>query len=162
LAEDPALVRVPTDRATPQAALVADVAAEMDCAVRAQIAAQAAAAALVAGWASRDDAMADRDRLAAALDAAGERAATLGWDDAWRALAALRAATLAEIAARAAPLPRLRRLTLPAPLPASLLAYDLDAEDIGQVFARGEQIAARNRARHPGFLPASAPIEVLV
>jgi prophage DNA circulation protein len=162
LAEAPGLVAVPADRSTPQAALVADVAREIDVAVRAELAARAAAAALAAGWDSQDDAMADRDRLAAALDAAGEGAAVVGWDDAWRALAALRAASLAEIAARAAPLPRLRRLTLPAALPACLLAYDLDADAIGNVFVRGEQIAARNGARHPGFLAAGGPIDVLV
>ena len=162
IAVQPVLVAVPTDRSSASAAAAADAAAALAAACRALVAARAAAAATQAGWPTREDALADRDRLAAALDLAAEDAAAAGWDDAWRQVIALRAAALAEISERAAPLPRLRLLTLPAPTSAALLAFRLDGDALADVWARGEAIAARNRAPHPGFLPAAAPIEVVL
>jgi prophage DNA circulation protein len=162
IAARPVLVAVPADRSTASAAAAADAAASLAASCRALIAARAAVAATGAGWATREDALADRDRLAAALDLAAEDAAATGWDDAWRQVIALRAAILAEISDRAAPLPRLRQLTLPAPTSAALLAFRLDGDGLADVFARGEAIAARNRAPHPGFLPAAVPVEVVL
>jgi prophage DNA circulation protein len=162
VAAQPVLVVVPTDRSTTAAAAAADAARALAASCRALIAARAAVAATGAGWATREDALADRDRLAAALDLAAEDAAAAGWDDAWRQVIALRAASLAEISDRAAPLPRLRQLTLPAPTSAALLAFRLDGDALADVWARGDAIAARNRAPHPGFLPAAAPIEVVL
>jgi prophage DNA circulation protein len=161
VALDPSLVVVPTDRSTPAAASIADTAAALAATARALVAGEAARAALSGTWASREDALRDRDSLADALDMAAEAAAGLGWDDAWRAALATRALVVAEITARAAPLPRIRRLSLAVPLPASLVAYSMDPDALATVFARGTQIAERNRAPHPGFLPASRAVEVL-
>ena len=155
------LVVVPTDRSTPECAATADLMAALAVALRCQIGARAAAAAIAAGWATREDALADRAALADLLEAGAEAAAALGWDDAWRQALALRGTLLDEIADRAAPLPQLRRMTLPGTIPASLLAFALDGDALADVFDRGAAIAARNRAAHPGFLPALRPLEVV-
>lgn len=77
-------------------------------------------------------------------------------DDVIQALDDLRAAMVKEMTARAGSLPRIRRVRIPAPAPALALAYDL-YEDA----AREGDIARRNAARHPGFMPADDPIEAL-
>jgi prophage DNA circulation protein len=121
-----------------------------------------ARAAAAVPWASRDDAMAARDRVADALAAAADRVAALGWDAVWQRLVALRASVAADLAQRAAPLPRIKRLELPSVMPATVIAYQLDGDSLSDVFGRGAALAARNRVRHPGFVPAGNPIEVLV
>jgi prophage DNA circulation protein len=121
----------------------------------------AAEAASAAPFETREAALAARDRIAEALDAAADEAGTRGWDEIWRGLASLRADSAAELTRRAAPLPRLATITLPAPIPASLLAYRLDGDALATLFDRGAAIAARARAPNPLLLPAGRPIEVL-
>jgi prophage DNA circulation protein len=65
------------------------------------------------------------------------------------------------LAQRAAPLPRIKRLELPSVMPSTVIAYQLDGDSISDVFGRGAALVARNRVRHPGFVPAGSPIEVL-
>jgi len=120
-----------------------------------------ARAAAAVPWASRDEAMAARDKVADALAAAADRVAAAGWDAVWQRLVALRAASAADLAERAAPLPRIKRLELPGVMPATLIAYRLDGDSLSDVFGRGALLSARNRVRHPGFVPAAQPIEVL-
>ncbi|MCA3349659.1 MAG: DNA circularization N-terminal domain-containing protein [Roseomonas sp.] len=121
-----------------------------------------ARAAAAVPWASRDEAMAARDKVSDALAAAADRVAAAGWDAVWQRLVALRAASAADLAERAAPLPRIKRLELPGVMPATLIAYRLDGDSLSDVFGRGAALSARNRLRHPGFVPAAQPIEVLV
>jgi prophage DNA circulation protein len=121
-----------------------------------------ARAAAAVPWASRDEAMVARDKVSDALAAAADRVAAAGWDAVWQRLVALRAASAADLAERAAPLPRIKRLELPGVMPASLIAYRLDGDSLPDVFGRGAALSARNRVRHPGFVPAAQPIEVLV
>jgi prophage DNA circulation protein len=106
--------------------------------------------------------MAARDRVSDALAGAADRAGAAGWDATWRSLSSLRASVVADLAARAAPLPRLRQVTLAAAIPATVLAYRLDGDRLDDVFGRGMALAERNRVRHPGFMPAGRPIEVLL
>jgi len=120
--------------------------------------ARAAAAVL---WASRDEAMAARDRVSDALAAAADAVAALGWDDVWQRLVALRAASAADLAERAAPLPRIRRVELPGVMSSTFIAYQLDGDSLSDLFGRAAALSARNRVRHPGFVPSSRPIEVL-
>jgi prophage DNA circulation protein len=120
-----------------------------------------ARAAAAVQWASRDEAMAARDKVSDALAAAADRVAAAGWDAVWQRLVALRAASAADLAERAAPLPRIKRLELPGVMPATLIAYRLDGDSLPDVFGRGAALSARNRVRHPGFVPAAQPIEVL-
>jgi prophage DNA circulation protein len=121
-----------------------------------------ARAAAAVPWASRDEAMVARDKVSDALAAAADRVAAAGWDAVWQRLVALRAASAADLAERAAPLPRIKRLELPGVMPATLIAYRLDGDSLPDVFGRGAALSARNRVRHPGFVPAAQPIEVLV
>jgi len=127
----------------------------------AMFAGEFARAAAAVPWASRDEAMAARDRVSDALAAAADAVAALGWDDVWQRLVALRAASAADLAERAAPLPRIRRVELPGVMSSTFIAYQLDGDSISDLFGRAAALAARNRVRHPGFVPSSRPIEVL-
>ena len=127
----------------------------------AMFAGEFARAAAAVPWASRDEAMAARDRVSDALAAAADRVAALGWDDVWQRLVALRAASAADLAERAAPLPRIRRVELPGVMSSTFIAYQLDGDSLSDVFGRAAALSARNRVRHPGFVPSSSPIEVL-
>ncbi|MCA3337117.1 MAG: DNA circularization N-terminal domain-containing protein [Roseomonas sp.] len=120
-----------------------------------------ARAAAAVPWASRDEAMAARDRVSDALAAAADAVAALGWDAVWQRLVALRAASAADLAERAAPLPRIRRVELPGVMSSTFIAYQLDGDSLSDVFGRAAALSARNRVRHPGFVPPSRPIEVL-
>lgn len=161
LAETPPIAPV-AEGSTPSRQQLAAATEALSIVTDAAIAGELARAAGAVTWLSRDEAMAARDRVADALFAAADRAGAAGWDATWRSLNSVRAALVAELAARAAPLPRLRRLTLPASLPATLVAYRLNGDQLDDVFGRGADLAERNRARHPGFLPAGQPIEVLL
>jgi hypothetical protein len=43
----------------------------------------------------------------------------------------------------------------------TLIAYQLDGDSLSDLFGRAAALSARNRVRHPGFVPSSRPIEVL-
>ncbi len=101
---------------------------------------------------SFDDAATVRGALATALDAEAETA-----DDAtYMALTSLRAAVVADIGSRGADLARVVRVTLPATLPALVVAHRIYGNA-----ARDAEIVARNRVRHPGFVPGGQQMEVL-
>jgi prophage DNA circulation protein len=157
------LVKAPTAPATTPARQQLAAANEGLAVLAAAIfAGEFARAAAAVPWASRDEAMVARDKVSDALAAAADRVAAAGWDAVWQRLVALRAASAADLAERAAPLPRIKRLELPGVMPASLIAYRLDGDSLPDVFGRGAALSARNRVRHPGFVPAAQPIEVLV
>jgi len=156
------LVKAPTAPATtPAREQLATANEALGVLATTMFAGEFARAAAAVPWASRDDAMAARDRVADALAAAADRVAALGWDAVWQRLMALRASMAADLAQRAAPLPRIKRLKLPSVMPATVIAYQLDGDSISDVFGRGAALSARNRVRHPGFVPAGSPIEVL-
>ena len=73
----------------------------------------------------------------------------------YRVLQDARTAVHQDIGERLDGAARLRLVTPAEPLPALVLAYDL-YEDV----ARDGEIAARNKIRHPGFVPAE-PMKVL-
>lgn len=150
-----------TSPATPSREQLAAATTAIGAMTAAMVAGELARTASAIPFVSRDEALAARDQVDNALAAAADRVADRGWDDAWRAISALRAASAEDIAARAAPLPRIRRLQLPTVLPATLVAYRLDGDSLADVFGRGAAIAERNRARHPGFLRADRTLEVL-
>lgn len=104
-------------------------------------------------WEYRAQALAGRKVLSDALDELEDCA-----DDAvCKALRDLRAAAISSIPPRGETLPELRTITLATATPALLVAYDLYQDP-----ARAEEIAARNGAAHPGFLPAGVPLEVVI
>lgn len=92
--------------------------------------------------------------LTALLDARQEDPTTT--DQMFAALAALRQLAAADLAARALRAPRRVSVTLPATLPAVVVAYRLHGDA-----SRADEIVRRNRVRHPGCVPGGVPIEVL-
>jgi prophage DNA circulation protein len=111
-------------------------------------------------FASRQDALAARDRVADALQAAADAAAEAGLPASWRAAVAVRAAAIAEIGERAARLAELERIVLPATTSAAVLAHRLDGDDRAGMLDRASALARRNRVRHPGFVPGGVVLEV--
>lgn len=101
---------------------------------------------------SVDEALAVRDTLADRLDAQAEAAAD---DDLFAALLKLRGELVQAVPGDAMSLPRLVTVERPATVPAIVLAYDL-YEDA----SRAAEIIARNRIRHPLFVPGGRPIQV--
>lgn len=129
--------------------------------VRAGAAIEAARAGTTEGWQSRDEAIAWREQTRDILDQAADRAAEGGWDETWRALTDLRTAVARDVTSRAAPLPRLARLRPAATVPASLIAYQLDGDNLDSLFARAGDLVQRNHVRHPGFVPGGRDLEVI-
>ncbi|MEP9372620.1 DNA circularization N-terminal domain-containing protein [Mesorhizobium sp. KR1-2] len=129
--------------------------------VDATAAAAAVEAASTVVWDSREQLDLYAARVAALIDDAADRAGAYGWDQPWRDLCDLGAAWSTHVAQSSPPLPRVRKLVLPAALPASLLAYQLDGDDLASVFGRGGSIARRNAVRHPGFVPGGEELEVV-
>ncbi len=99
-------------------------------------------------------AVALRERLADALE---DEAATASVAT-FSALMDLRAAVVRDITARGADLPRLVNITIPATLPALVVAYRAFGDA-----AREAEIVARNpmAVRHPGFVPGGVALEAL-
>lgn len=126
---------------------------------RAAVAA-AARASSAADYASLDDALDVRVRLLAAIDAQMEATDVVTGesidDDVYQALAALRAAASEDLLIRGGKLPRITRHTSPATLPALVIAHRLYGDA-----SRADEIVARNKVRHPGFVPGGVPLEVL-
>lgn len=106
------------------------------------------------GYTTRDEAIAARDELADAIDAEAENPATT--TEVFQALTGLRAEVIRGIPSATQRLPRIAEVTPRATTSSLLLAYSL-YEDA----SRGDEIADRNRARHPGFMPGDKPIEIL-
>jgi len=115
--------------------------------------AEAAQATVATPFSSADEAGAARDAVAARIDA--ETLITSD-DDVFAALSDLRRAVVREVTDGAMDLPRLRSITLPQTVPAIVLAHRLYDDP-----AWWTDIVARNRIRHPGFVPAGRPITVL-
>lgn len=147
--------------ATPAQAAVLTNTQALDVLVRGAAAIEAARAAAVVDWDSRDQALTYRDRVVAAIDDAADKAGALGWDDTWRELADLRAATVTHITQVAAPLPSVTTVTPTAPLSSLLLAYQLDGDDLDGLVDRAADIVRRNGVEHPGFLAVGEALEVL-
>lgn len=99
-----------------------------------------------------DDTLQAKNELAAALDAETLLATN---DDVYQALMAARKAMWNDLTVRSRNSARLLTITPPDVLPAVVIAYD-QHEDAG----RDLEIVARNKLRHPGFVPVM-PIRVL-
>ncbi|ESQ78517.1 hypothetical protein AEYBE204_13275 [Asticcacaulis sp. YBE204] len=122
-------------------------------------AAEAVRAAADLSFASYDEAVATRDALSDALEDLGLAAAEAGHDDAAQAIEDARLAISADINARGADLARLTTFTPVGVEPAVVIAYRLYGP--ANLEARELDIVSRNRIRHPGFVPAGLPLEVL-
>lgn len=124
----------------------------------------AAAAELVraiadADFASYPDATAARDRAAEALDRLALRQADIGDDDGAGAYDELRRVMIADVSARGGSLARLQAYLPPVTQPALVIAYRLYGNAAG-VADDADEICARNRVGHPGFVPGGRPLQV--
>lgn len=99
-------------------------------------------------WEIYDDAVTVRDALSSRMDA--EMNVTQN-DAVFSALREARVTLIADINRRAETMSRLQKVTLPETVPALVLSYDLYG-----TASRSGEIVARNRVRHPGFLPPSS------
>lgn len=104
-------------------------------------------------YASSNDALAARDAAVDALDAVAETAD----DTTYQALISLRAAVVADIAARGAQLPRVANVQVSVTMPALVAAYRLYGDASG-----ADELVARNGLKHPGFVPGGVSVEILV
>lgn len=114
--------------------------------------AAAAVACSEADFVCRDDAVATRDTLAAALDAAASTAP----DSVYQALADLRVAVVRDVNANGANLASLTTYTSPATLPALVLAQRIYGDA-----TRADEIVSRNKVSRPGAVPGGTALEVL-
>lgn len=101
---------------------------------------------------SADEAYAVRDELVAALDAI----ALTADDELFVAIGALQTALISHIEAHGNTLPRITRVTLNNTLPMLVIAHNLT----GGIDIEAD-LVARNRIKHPTFVPAGSELEVL-
>lgn len=111
-------------------------------------------------FASYDDAVAARDDAADRLDRLALRQADAGDDAGAAHYDALRRAMTADLTARGGTLARLQSYTPATTEPALVIAQRLYG-DPASVAARADEIVARNKVRHPGFVPGGVPLQVL-
>ncbi len=121
--------------------------------VRVVALAEGARAAAAVAYVSYEDALATRDEIVAGIDAAFDDGAD---DDTFDALRALRAAVVRDVAARGANLARLVRWVPAATMPVVVAAQQLYAAP-----SQADELLARNRIRHPLFVPGARALEVL-
>lgn len=122
--------------------------------------AEAAELSSTLGFASSAEALSLRATLTDAIDAQQEQLSAVTGapvsDSVYDALAALRAAVGRDLTDRGARLPRVRTHTPRAALPAVVVGHQVYGDA-----TRADEIVARNRIRHPGFVPGGRAIEVL-
>lgn len=133
----------------------------LDLMQRTAAAAAAAEASASAVYESREQALEMRDRLAGALQALRDDLGAAGWDGAWGDANGLTAAVVRDINERIGRLPRTVRIQNTAQRPSIVLAQRLYGDDPARLFDKAADITARNRVRHPGFVPAEE-LEVLL
>lgn len=119
-------------------------------------AAEAVRAVSAVTFESYDDAVAVRDDLADRLETAAAAAADAGDDGAFRALNTLRLTMARDVTRRGGSLARVYAYSPATTEPALAIAQRLFG-DAG----REVEIIARNRLRHPGFVPGGQALEVL-
>ncbi|HEX7124679.1 MAG TPA: DNA circularization N-terminal domain-containing protein [Thermodesulfobacteriota bacterium] len=124
--------------------------------VRGSGATTAATAAAASRPASYDEAVRLRDDLADWLDEVVVDLADAGDDETAAAVDAVRIAVVQDLTARGGTLARLRTVTPVVTLPALVLAHQLYGDA-----TRADELVARNRIRHPGFVPGGRALEVL-
>lgn len=128
--------------------------------VRRAAVAGAAKASAAMDFSTRDDALATQRTLAAALDAQMEATGAVDGapidDSVYQRLAAVQAAMATDLRSRGARLPQVRTYTVPATLPALVLAYRVHGDA-----TREAEIITRNNIVHPGFVAGGQELEVL-
>lgn len=93
------------------------------------------------------------DELMEAVDPVGGAPIS---DKVYQALAALRSAVGKDLRSRGAQLPELTTYTPPATLPALVVAHRIYGDA-----TRADEVTARNRISHPGFVAGGEPLEIV-
>lgn len=106
---------------------------------------------------SYDEAVATRNQLHDYFDDELLNLGATDDDQAYLDLDGLRAAMVKDITSRAANLERVKNIVPKRSLPALVTSYDLY-----KTANRADEIVARNKVSHPGFLPAGRNLQVLV
>jgi len=148
---------IPVDETTQARAAQARNRAAQVHIVRRAAALEAAKVSARAAFASYEDAVALRDRVVSLIDDQAESAGELGDDEAFRAMRNLATAVIQDITARGAQLARLTTFTPPATMPALVISDRLYGDT-----TRADEIIARNRIAHPGFVPGGRALQILV
>jgi prophage DNA circulation protein len=114
-------------------------------------------------FSSYEDAALMRDRVSARLDVLAMRAADVGQDDRAELFDRLRRIVVRDVTQRGGTLARVHDLAIGATQPALRVANRLygTGPGSGGVEGRAADIAARNRVRHPGFVPGGVTLRVL-
>jgi len=110
-------------------------------------------------FASHDDAVQLRERIAGQLDRLALEQSDLGRDDRAEIFDRLRRATVRDINRRGASLARVQDLPLGQTQPALVIAHRLYGPD--RVESLAGDVVARNAVRHPGFIGGGRTIRVL-
>ncbi len=119
---------------------------------------QAARAAVRNTFDTADDALEARDTISDLLD---EQATAATTDANYRATMALRAKVIKVLGARAPQLPKLVSYTPRATIPSLVVAHLIYGDDPDSVIQREADIVARNRVRHPLFVPGGTELQVI-
>jgi prophage DNA circulation protein len=119
---------------------------------------QAAKAAVREEYPNRTEALARRDQVAATIESEMLTAP----DTSYRQLSALRSVVIKGLDVQAAQLPRLKKVTPITTRPALALAHDLYGDDPELALSMTDDLVARNKVRHPGFVPGGDDLEVSV
>ncbi len=123
--------------------------------------AAAAASARTVQYESRDQAIDFRTRFAARMEDVQSRIGADGWDASYRQCSAVLAAVTKDINERIGRLPRTVNIRTSAIRSSLELANRLYGDDTTSVISAAADIARRNRARHPGMIPAKT-LEVII
>lgn len=121
--------------------------------VREVATAQAVTTAARTEWPTHNEAVIVREALADRLDTIMDKAAS---DSLYLETQALRAELVQAVPPPDRALPRLSRYTPKATLPSLVVAYMVHGDA-----TRADEIAARNRVRHPGFVPGGEELEIV-
>lgn len=106
---------------------------------------------------SYNQAVAIRDDLADLIDGQLLAIGDTDEDQAYLQLDGMRAAMVADVTRRAANLERIREI-----VPGRVRSALATSFDVYGTAARAEEIVTRNGIRHPGFVPAGQPLQVLI
>lgn len=109
--------------------------------------------AVVTDFESIQDATKVRENITTIIDRESEKTQN---DNAYVALGGLQTAVIRGVPQMSQSLPQLIKYTPRATLPSLLVAYQVYGDA-----SRADEIARRNKPRHPGFLPGGDPLEVL-
>ncbi len=123
--------------------------------------AAAATSAKNAVYDSREEALQFRDAFAYQMEKVTNKLAADGWEESWNKGVQVTASLVRDINDRVGRLPRTVSIETRGVRPSLDLANRLYGDDPAKIFSAADDLALRNRVRHPGMIPARV-LEVLI